>query len=92
MKAHASREERTWTTGGSSRCCQGFCAPTSRREPRQLLARCLAILDADVRDEAAGSESGCRVVELDDADLELLAAAGDGACAGEPAAPESGRW
>ena len=58
----------------------------------ELLARCLAILDADVRDEAAGSESGCRVVELDDADLELLAAAGDGACAGEPAAPESGRW
>ena len=54
----------------------------------ELLARCLAVLDADARDAATEGEAGCRVVELSDADLELLAAAGDAASAGEP--PRSG--
>ena len=46
----------------------------------ELLVRCLAVLDAD-----------CRADELDDADLEMLAAAGDGMCAWEPPMPEGSR-
>lgn len=45
----------------------------------ELLARCLAVLDADVRDEAADPDADCSVIELDDADLGQLAAAGEAA-------------
>ena len=43
----------------------------------ELLARCLEVLDADTRSEASELDADCHVVELNDADLELLAAAGD---------------
>ena len=50
-------------------------SPAGAEEFREgLLARCLAVLDA-------GSEGGS--AELDDADLELLAAAGDAAALGK---------
>lgn len=43
----------------------------------ELLARCLAILGSDAHGEAAGPDADRCAAELDDADLELLAAAGD---------------
>ncbi|MBQ9043363.1 MAG: hypothetical protein IJ111_11200 [Eggerthellaceae bacterium] len=43
----------------------------------ELLARCLAVLNADARNAAAESDADGRIIELDDAALELLAAAGD---------------
>ena len=56
----------------------------------ELLARCLAVLNADVHGATAETDADCRIIELDDADLELLAAAGDAMGVGEPLPPGNG--
>ena len=54
----------------------------------ELLARCLAVVNSDMRDDAAGPDAGYRIVELDDADLGMLAAAGDFALPAKPSSLE----